>query len=145
MQYLRVTLVLMAAAVTSGCVARHSIRPYDRDPEAARKIEDDAVAYCRTQRPEPMPPKTFTTDGCSRWPDGTWKDCCVRHDMAYWCGGSFDQRMAADRTLQACVEDKTNSRSLACMMRAGVFIGGAQALPTSFRWGYGWPWPSAGP
>jgi hypothetical protein len=27
-------------------------------------------------------------------------------------------------------------------MRGGVLVGGMQLLPTPFRWGYGWPYPS---
>ncbi len=145
---MRTAVVLALAMVAGGCSLHprtHAADPYARDATAARGIEDDAAAYCRERRPGPQPPYAFTTDGCSRWPDGTWGGCCVRHDIAYWCGGTFDQRMEADRALQQCVREKTDSRSLGCMMRAGVFVGGAQYLPTSFRWGYGWPWPSAGP
>ncbi len=40
----------------------------------------------------------FTTDGCSRFPDGTlsepdlWLECCTVHDVAYWHGGTDEQR-----------------------------------------------------
>jgi len=46
--------------------------------------------------------KPFTTDGCSLFPDGTlkdntlWKSCCIEHDKAYWRGGSYPERQAAD-------------------------------------------------
>lgn len=37
---------------------------------------------------------SFTSDGCSLFIDGTfenpelWKDCCFKHDIAYWKGGT---------------------------------------------------------
>jgi len=43
--------------------------------------------------------KPFTTDGCSAFPDGTfkqnelWLSCCVAHDYAYWQGGTYSQRV----------------------------------------------------
>lgn len=86
----------------------------------------------------------FTTDGCSAFPDGTsaqadlWQDCCARHDIAYWMGGSRAQRGQADSDLQACVES-AGEPQIAALMLAGVTVGGTPYLPTDFRWGYGWP------
>ncbi|MFN0318056.1 MAG: hypothetical protein ACKVQA_23765 [Burkholderiales bacterium] len=88
----------------------------------------------------------FTTDGCSDFPDGTprhrqiWRDCCVAHDRAYWRGGTYDERLEADRALQACVA-VTGERAIARIMLAGVRVGGSPWWPSRFRWGYGWPWP----
>lgn len=88
--------------------------------------------------------KPFTSDGCSRFPDGTleqdelWLECCRAHDYAYWKGGSAEDRVAADDALEACVAD-TGEDAIALLMLAGVRIGGNPYLPTEFRWGYGWP------
>jgi hypothetical protein len=85
----------------------------------------------------------FVTDGCSMFPDGTasdptrWQECCVVHDYAYYVGGSEAAREAADRALQTCIRDKTN-QALADLMYYGVRAGGTPALPTPWRWGYGW-------
>ncbi|MDO3384669.1 FAD-binding oxidoreductase [Gilvimarinus sp. SDUM040013] len=85
----------------------------------------------------------FTTDGCSRFPDGTWADqqlwqnCCVQHDFAYWKGGSYSERAAADRELEACVAQLGESE-IGLLMFLGVRIGGTPFVPTDFRWGYGW-------
>ena len=55
--------------------------------------------------------KPFRTDGCSAFPDGTfeqnhlWLTCCTAHDYAYWKGGTYDQRMAADLELKRCVAE----------------------------------------
>ncbi len=88
----------------------------------------------------------FTTDGCSMFPDGTpeqptlWQNCCVLHDIAYWQGGSFQQRLQADKALAACVTAH-GKLDLAKVMFAGVRVGGSPYLPTSYRWGYGWAFP----
>ncbi|WP_072908803.1 hypothetical protein [Malonomonas rubra] len=90
--------------------------------------------------------KPFTSDGCSSFPDGTiaqqnlWLECCVEHDKAYWAGGTEEQREIADEKLKKCVT-KVGQPEIAKLMLAGVRVGGTPHLPTSFRWGYGWPFP----
>jgi hypothetical protein len=92
------------------------------------------------------PLASFSSDGCSAFPDGTaeqkqlWLGCCTRHDLAYWQGGSFQQRLDADRALHDCVDD-VGQPAIANLMLAGVRVGGTPLLPSSFRWGYGWPYP----
>ena len=89
--------------------------------------------------------KPFTSDGCSLFPDGTyaqqslWMECCIRHDIAYWQGGSQAQRLAADQALEACVS-QVGEPEIARLMLAGVRIGGSPYFPTWYRWGYGWPY-----
>ena len=73
------------------------------------------------------------------WPDGNWVDCCVEHDIAYWCGGTSEDRCRADRTLEQCVTVKRGA-FLATVMYIGTRLGGPAWLPTPFRWGYGWDW-----
>jgi hypothetical protein len=88
---------------------------------------------------------SFTTDGCSlffdRSPFGKadWCHCCVAHDLAYWRGGSEEARLNADKELSACVLKATGSDVLANSMYAGVRMVGTPYMPTSFRWGFGWP------
>jgi len=88
----------------------------------------------------------FTTDGCSAFPDGTvkqqslWMDCCIRHDLAYWIGGSYHERQQADLALENCVA-QVGEPEIARIMLAGVRAGGSPYFPTSYRWGYGWPYP----
>lgn len=89
-------------------------------------------------------PTPFSSDGCSRFPDGTyaepslWLDCCRAHDAAYWAGGTAQQRAMADEALQQCVNDKQQP-SISAIMLMGVRVGGSPFIPTPFRWGYGWP------
>ena len=90
--------------------------------------------------------KAFTTDGCSMFPDGTfqqnelWLSCCTSHDIAYWQGGTFEQRLFADKELKSCVAT-VGQPEIAQLMLMGVRAGGTPYLPTSFRWGYGWSYP----
>ncbi len=90
--------------------------------------------------------KPFVSDGCSAFPDGTfkqqtlWLDCCRQHDLAYWQGGSYQQRIEADQALKQCVAE-VGEPEIALIMLAGVRVGGTPLLPTKFRWGYGWSYP----
>jgi hypothetical protein len=86
----------------------------------------------------------FTSDGCSSFPDGTpanqslWLDCCVRHDLAYWRGGTYEERLKADLALEQCVA-KAGEPDIAKLMLQGVRTGGSPYFWTLYRWGYGWP------
>jgi hypothetical protein len=86
----------------------------------------------------------FTSDGCSSFPNGTpqnqnlWLNCCIRHDFAYWKGGTEQQRLEADLALEQCVA-KAGEPTIASLMLQGVRAGGTPSLPTPYRWGYGWP------
>ena len=87
--------------------------------------------------------KPFTSDGCSAFPDGTlaqrelWLSCCRKHDFAYWKGGTYEERLASDMALEACVA-KVGRADIALLMLAGVRVGGSPYFPAKFRWGYGW-------
>jgi hypothetical protein len=89
--------------------------------------------------------KPFTSDGCSLFPDRSlisstdWCDCCVTHDLAYWRGGSAEERARADHALRACVHRVTGNDALADVMYAGVRAGGGPYFFTPYRWAYGWP------
>jgi hypothetical protein len=110
-------------------------------PAIAALLSGAIAACATTDRIQP-----FTSDGCSEFPDGTsthrtlWRACCVAHDKAYWRGGTYDDRVAADRDLQRCVA-AVGEPEIAQLMLAGVRVGGSPYWPTGFRWGYGWPWP----
>ena len=110
-----------------------------------------AAAECfllgRNDRIQPV--RSFTTDGCSLFPDADWNlECCVEHDIAYWCGGEADERRDADATFGRCVAGNSNA-FLGWLMKTGVRVGGHPIFLTPYRWGYGHPYrpfyPSAVP
>jgi hypothetical protein len=86
----------------------------------------------------------FSSDGCSLFPDRSlinnqdWCDCCLEHDIAYWQGGTEEERLAADTALRDCVVAKTGNIELAEMMFLGVRAGGSPWFYNWYRWGYGW-------
>lgn len=90
--------------------------------------------------------KPFVSDGCSLFPDGTikdkekWKKCCVEHDMAYWQGGTKQDRINADIRLRDGILAKTGNADLAKLVYNAVRTWGGPAFPSWYRWGYGWPY-----
>jgi hypothetical protein len=90
--------------------------------------------------------RSFYSDGCSLFPNGDlgdrqlWCDCCFAHDIAYWMGGTSEDRKAADQALRSCVLQRTGSPRLAAVMYDGVRLGGAPWFPNWYRWAYGWPY-----
>lgn len=133
---------LLLALFAAGCApVRHTIEPYAGDAAQAQALEARAAAACAPVRPDGvLPPRRFTTDGCSLWPDGEWRQCCIEHDIAYWCGGPAAARDKADLLLRACVVAAGREDAAAWMYYA-VRLGGGPLLPFPWRWGYGWDWP----
>ncbi len=84
-------------------------------------------------------PDGFESDGCSRFPDGSYRDCCVAHDVKYYYGGSWRDRWRADNELRKCVANKPGfeHKPLSVLMWLGVRTFGVPWLHTSFRWGFG--------
>jgi hypothetical protein len=86
----------------------------------------------------------FTSDGCSLFPDGTiadrakWCDCCLLHDIAYWRGGTEEERKKVDAALRDCVLEHTGNKALSETMYLGVRAGGHPVFPAWYRWAYGW-------
>ncbi len=85
------------------------------------------------------PPLTYSSDGCSMFPDGPWQSCCITHDISYWCGGDKNDRVQADIELSRCVA--SISPTISKLMYTGVSFGGSPQLPFPWRWGYGFPYP----
>ena len=129
---------VVLAILVSGCTpTAHRLRPYRDDPAKSEQLVRRAADVCWQHRwMSIMPPHAFTTDGCSMWLDGTWVECCVEHDIAYWCGGSAQDRKEADRALSECVAEG-GLKGVAWMMYLGVRVGGTPWQPFPWRWGYG--------
>jgi hypothetical protein len=149
--YTRVLSSVLWLVSVGGCTTLESsmsIEPYTKDKAMRDALEQAAEAYCAATRATRAggsrlrPDYLFTTDGCSRWPDGAWTVCCIAHDIAYWCGGSALEREDADRELRRCVNG--HASVIGDIVYVGVRIGGLPWLPTPWRWGYGWDrWPQS--
>lgn len=96
---------------------------------------------CKTREVAKLAP--FQTDGCTRFPDGPkedperWCFACEHHDFTYWQGGTFADRLAADKKLKEEISE-TGHPLTAAVAFVGVRVGGTPLLPTPWRWGYGW-------
>ncbi len=64
----------------------------------------------------------------------------MKHDRAYWRGGSALDRLEADIEMMRCVY-KIGHHIMALVMFIGVRIGGYWLWPTPWRWGYGYKYP----
>ena len=96
---------------------------------------------CKTTETPRLAP--FQSDGCTSFPDGPredperWCFACDHHDFTYWKGGTFADRLDADRQLKEDIKG-TGHPLAASVAFAGVRVGGSPLLPTPWRWGYGW-------
>jgi hypothetical protein len=104
------------------------------------------LAGCATLRPVALgPPIKFHSDKCSD-PTGLFKKaayedaCCVPHDRAYWRGGTEADRLRADIALRDCVAAHGYPLD-AVLMFPIVRAAGGPEFDTSYRWGFGWPYP----
>ena len=131
------TLTLASAA----CATRVTPAPDDGAANGTLMLQQRAAELCCRQQPDcQLPPHPFTSDGCTLWPDGNWNDCCIEHDIAYWCGGSAAARSRADSSLRGCVAARSSPFN-GDLLHLGVRLGGHPWLPFPWRWGYGWDWP----
>jgi hypothetical protein len=121
-------------AVLAGSTCAIATSREDRMPVAAK-------AMCA---PAPDPPTPFESDACTWFPDGKWASCCATHDVAYWRGGSWRERLAADGRLTSCMWDRGAS-VLAGVVWVGLRVGGHSLVPHPKRWGHGWSYPQGGP
>ncbi len=115
-----IVVVLFLAVLLSQTVrtTEHTPEPYASSPSAANLLASKAAVLC-----EGEPEFDFVTDGCSASPDGSWVECCIEHDFAYWCGGPYEERVEADRVLGACVAEKGYGTFHGAITELGVKIG----------------------
>ena len=144
---IRLLALLPLLLLAAGCTpTRSSIAaPYliDGKEYTAPQLDAYATASCNAAlQGAPLPPHAFTTDGCSAWGDGAWQGCCIKHDVAYWCG--VEVRKQADQALRACVRGASSATN-ANLMYGGVRVGGWRFWPFPWRFGYGRPWPASKP
>jgi hypothetical protein len=96
--------------------------------------------------------RPFFTDGCSGILDTdyvftgeSYVDCCIVHDIAYWKGGTLEEKAKADKDFGICISERVNPL-IGSLFEQGVRYGGSDKLDLPWRWGYGWyPKRLAGP
>lgn len=94
------------------------------------------------------PDYPFSSDGCTMFPDGHWRKCCVAHDRDYWMGGTLAERKASDQRLRDCVDEACLQERwsmwgawlLSRAMYVGVRAFGRLPIRRA-RWGFGWKFP----
>ena len=86
--------------------------------------------------------KSFETDVCTAWIDGTkkydWSHCCIEHDLRLWAGGIKDHRDRADKELKYCVKEAATEFH-ANIMYFGVRLGSLSPYKMEGKgWGNAW-------
>lgn len=89
--------------------------------------------------------RPFDSDGCSSSPDGIplsenseiWVDCCIKHDAAYWMGGTRAQKESADKELRSCIAGRGYPKIGKIYENFVDKFGGPRSTQY-YRWGYGW-------
>lgn len=85
----------------------------------------------------------FQTDYCTGAPEGTlhrpnlWRDCCIKHDMAYYVAGTKKQQDLADKRLYQCVADAAG-KFYGTIIYRGVRFGHISPIKSKTRWGWAW-------
>lgn len=132
--------------LSAGCTPNHntidppfSYEGVTYDVEGIRAAAELRCGLASTDSEATPDITPFTTDGCSMYPDGGWLECCIAHDIDYWCANPRTTRAAADRALKVCVAEHSNAFN-GQLTYLGTRLFGHGALPFSWRWGYGYPW-----
>ncbi|MFC1730779.1 hypothetical protein ACFL6I_10645 [candidate division KSB1 bacterium] len=108
------------------------------EPENIEELRETANGH-----DEILPPKEFTTDGCSLWLnnvfDNDFTDICIKHDIKYWKGGSVEDRKIADSELRESINESVPL--MGDVMYIGVRLFGHPLIPSQWGWGYGFSYP----
>jgi hypothetical protein len=99
----------------------------------------DELVELSIREAEILPPREFTTDGCTLWPNSFFGtsivSICVKHDMQYWEGGNVKDRKASDIEMKEEVNKVLYP--IGHIMYLGSRTFGHPKVPAWWRWGYG--------
>jgi hypothetical protein len=94
---------------------------------------------------KPTPPKPFKYDGCTFFPDSFLESdftlACLNHDIAYWHGGTQEERAVVDQKLKAAIyESGFFGKMVTYPVYFSVRLFGDSFLTkaVSADWGFGW-------
>lgn len=107
-----------------------------------------AFEYLKTNN-LPTPPRPFTYDGCTAWPDELpyhkFEVACIKHDIAYWAGGPETLKVVADAQFAIDLHEAgpLGQDVFAPIMYNAVKHGGNNAFSEAIgsNWGYGYNEP----
>ncbi|MFT5037113.1 MAG: hypothetical protein ACI9VM_000688 [Candidatus Azotimanducaceae bacterium] len=113
-------------------------------PTTVPDMHDKATQFL-TEHKKQTPPNSFSQDGCSLSPDKLlWHDFstpCLEHDIAYWAGGTQEERKQADIALRDAI---SHTGPLGPLYSKVVYVN-VRLFGDSFltriidaNWGYGW-------
>ena len=103
------------------------------------------VPYGQQPIPATAPPLAFHSDGCSAptpelraiFDRAEIRSCCIVHDMEYWRGGTYAQRLTSDLELALCVV-ALGFPIEAELMFGAVRVFGEPRTGQPYEWGFGW-------
>lgn len=94
---------------------------------------------------KPTPPRSFSFDGCTLFPDQifntSFREACLAHDIAYWYGGPDKERHLADHKFRVQV---ANAGPMGTLLQYPIYWSvrafGASVLlqPINANWGFGY-------
>ncbi|MEZ4104086.1 MAG: hypothetical protein R3B60_02240 [Candidatus Paceibacterota bacterium] len=113
-------------------------------PKTTEEMKAEAIAYGQNLN-KTTPPREFKQDGCTLFPDkvfgSDFSEACLKHDIAYWHGGSEEERKKADTELRLNIADSgISGYYLQYFVYYGTQIFGDTWLTRLFEanWGFGW-------
>jgi hypothetical protein len=112
-------LILILTGVLTTLTYAQTSAPTDINPQ----IESSSVK-------KPPSTKVFQSDGCTMWFNGQYRKCCDNHDLDYFKGSGWRDRLTADNRLFTCVAKMGFEYSIvAPVMWLGVRIFGSPWFP----------------
>ncbi len=113
-------------------------------PETTNEIIERAYQYGRDNEKK-TPDKTFHFDGCTlffdRFLGSSFKEACLNHDIAYWYGGTGQERLMVDVVFRGDIaETGLSGKVLSPVMYLGVRLFGDSFIAKLFNanWGFGY-------
>ncbi len=99
-----------------------------------------------TETTLPTPPRAFTHDGCTLFPDAfplhNFYDACINHDIGYWAGGDTSTRDAVDLRFY---HELKNTGPLSAIFFAPIMYTAVHYFGNNWlshqigsNWGFGW-------
>ena len=110
-------------------------------PETTDAMRREAIAI----NTDNIPPKPFVYDGCTFFVDSfftsDFTQSCLRHDMAYWRGGTDEERKVADTKLKAEIQKEGlfgNIVAYPAYLAVRLFGDSFLTRSVNAHWGFGW-------